>query len=284
MKKFMRDSSLNYSIKTRNFTSLRAKNKESPLEDLMQKELYRNGNHIYLYDEIDEETQMFIQTEMAAAYKELIAANMEAMSRGEDMADTIFLHINSPGGLVTSSLAIYDYIKNFPIPVVGVVEGLAASGASIILCACAIRQATRHSHVLFHELRGGCVGKYSELMDSFMNDQQFMDELIKLYAKETLIPEEALADVLAHDLYWDTDTCKKLGIIDFVVGEQPDEDELEKRIDERFEGDDNCDCEEDSKKTKKSNKKSEKKTSKKETVKKEEKKTSKKTKKSTDSE
>lgn len=197
---------------------------------ISQKNLYRIGNHIYLFDEIDDRSQIFIQTEMAAAYKELMTANVESLSHGSEINDTIFIHINSCGGLVSSSLAIYDYIKSFPIPVVGVVEGIAASGASIILCACAIRQATKHSHVLIHELRSGNYGKYSELVDDFINNKTFMSELEDIYTKETLIPKEDLKDILSHDTFWDAETCKKLQIIDFIVGENPDAAELEKRV------------------------------------------------------
>ena len=47
--------------------------------------------------------------------------------------ETVTLHINCPGGNVIESLAMYDFIQNFPLPVVGIVEGAASSGGSILL-------------------------------------------------------------------------------------------------------------------------------------------------------
>lgn len=215
-------------------------------DDAMPKKLYRNSNHIYFFDKIDEISQMWLQTEMQAAYRELIASNAESMVAGGGLPESIFIHINSPGGLCSSSFALYDFIKEFPIPVVGIVEGLAASGASIILCACAVRQATKHSHVLIHELRGGAFGKYSELKDSAINDETLMKAIKEIYISETDIPVQEIDTILSRDLYWDVNKCKEYGFIDFAVGEEPDDAVLNAKIQKRI-CMDNCECEEHSK-------------------------------------
>ena len=218
---------------------------------VIKRNLSRSGNHIYFYDVIDTQTQMWLQTQMTAAYEEYVISNAKELAHSHSITENIYLHINSPGGSVTSALALYDFIKSFPMVCVGIVEGMAASGASILLCACAMRQMTKTSVVLCHELRHVSYGYVHEtwrnIQDQYENDKFFMEKLKNIYLEETKIPAETIDEALSHDIYWGIDKCKEYELCDFVCGTDMTDD-IVKMIDERVERriKDNgelCDCE-----------------------------------------
>ena len=218
---------------------------------VIKKNLSRSGNHIYFYDVIDTQSQMWLQTQMTAAYEEYVISNAKELAHSHSITENIYLHINSPGGSVVSALALYDFIKSFPMVCVGIVEGMAASGASIMLCACAMRQMTKTSVVLCHELRHIGYGYVHEtwrnVQDQYENDKFFMEKLKNIYLEETKIPAETIDEALSHDIYWGIDKCKEYELCDFVCGTDMTDD-IVKMIDERVERriKDNgelCDCE-----------------------------------------
>lgn len=205
-------------------------------EPAIKRNLSRSGNHIYFYDAIDVQSQMWLQNQMRAAYEEYIVSNAKEYVRSQSISENIYLHINSPGGSVTSALALYDFIKTFPMVCVGIVEGMAASGASILLCACAMRQMSKTSVVLCHELRhigyGFTFETWRNVQDNYENDKFFMQKIKDIYLSETKIPENAIDEALSHDLFWGVDKCLEYELCDYVCGSQMTE-ELIKSIDER---------------------------------------------------
>lgn len=199
--------------------------------------LRRRGNHIYFYDYIDDESQMWLQQAMDTAHQECLLENAQAGR--QQTLDNIYIHINSPGGSVVSSLALYDYLRSFPQCVVGIVEGIAASGASILLCGCQLREMTANSSVLCHELRtwDPSVKKWSEVQDDYENDKYLMDKLKKIYLKETTVPSQIIDEVLKHDVYWDVNKCLEYEFCDVVVGTHLTEEKvdfIDKRVDKRM--------------------------------------------------
>jgi len=196
--------------------------------------IQRSKNHIYFYDTIDDETQMWLQQAMNAAYEECVVENAKEIARTRHLSENLYIHINSPGGGVLSSLALYDFIKNFPMCTVGIVEGFCASGATILLCACQLREMNENSVALVHELRKWDCSfkKYSDIEDEYENVSLLMDKLVNIYTTETKIPADTIRDTLKHDIYWDVNQCKKYELCDVVVGANLTEKE-DKEIDER---------------------------------------------------
>lgn len=220
-------------------------------DKMVKMNLARSGNHIYFYDEINTISQMWLQTQMTAAYEEYVISNAKELAHSHSITENIYLHINSPGGSVVSALAIYDFIKNFPMICVGVVEGMAASGASIMLCACAMRQMTKTSTVLCHELRHVGFGYIHEtwrnIQDQYENDKFFMGRMKDIYLAETKIPAATIDEALSHDLFWGIDKCTEYELCDFTVGaEMTDEiaEMIDKRVESRIKDNEElCDCE-----------------------------------------
>lgn len=193
----------------------------------IKRNVFSIGSDVYFFDYIDEETFAILIREMNAAKDYLIKSQAPTILELGSLSDTVTLHINCPGGNVIESLAIYDFIQNFPLPVVGIVEGAAASGGSILLCACSYRLMTEHSMILCHELSGGAIGKYSSLVDSHMTNEIFMKHIKNIYKKDTKIPEKELDNLLRHDIYWDADESLKYGLVNGIIGRDTEDEEVQ---------------------------------------------------------
>lgn len=198
--------------------------------EAQKRDIWRDGSHIYFYDEIDSQTQLLFVTYYEQAINYIYSKTGEyAVKNSGQPSEVVTVHINSPGGDVFCSLAIYDYLKNTEIPAIGIVEGQAASGASIILQGCKEKFMTKHSMVLIHELSSGTWGKLHQMKQDFENWENMMDLIKDVYRAETKIPEVELEKILEPDYYWKSEKCKEYGLVNHIVGEEenPTLEELE---------------------------------------------------------
>ena len=129
----------------------------------------------------------------------------------------IKLHINSYGGSVFAGLAALDYIKNSKIPVHTIIDGCAASAATLMSCVGAHRQMHRNSCMLVHQLSGAMWGKFQEMEDDFENSKMLMEKIKNIYAQYTKIPKREMGKLLKHDLWWEAEKCLQYGLVDEIV-------------------------------------------------------------------
>jgi ATP-dependent Clp protease protease subunit len=126
----------------------------------------------------------------------------------------IYLHINSYGGDLLAAFSTVDVIKNSRIPIVSIVEGNAASAATIMSMVCHRRYITPNSFMLIHQLSSGSCGKYEELKDEFHNNTKFMKLLYKLYKKHTTMSDKEIKKILTHDIWLSSKECLNRGLVD----------------------------------------------------------------------
>ena len=142
----------------------------------------------------------------------------------ENPKKDIFMYINSPGGVITAGMAIYDtmlYIR----PTVGTVcIGQAASMGSFLLAAGepGMRVALTNSRIMVHQPSGGAQGMASDIEIQAREILRMRHRLNELYAKYTgkTLPEIELA--MDRDKFLEADEAKDFGIIDEVFGKRPD--------------------------------------------------------------
>ena len=128
----------------------------------------------------------------------------------------IYLHINSFGGSVFSAFSTIDTIINLPIPVVSIIEGAAASAATMISVMCHYRVIYPNSYMLIHQLSSMAWGKMDELEDEMVNLKELMKRIKLIYKKKTNIDNDDLDEILKHDLWWDAKKCLKVGLVDKI--------------------------------------------------------------------
>lgn len=172
----------------------------------------REKNHIYFYDDVSTESCLELNRELMAVVKELQKYSIDYNCE----SPKIYLHINSYGGELLACFSTIDYIKNSPIPVVSIIEGCAASAATLISVVASERYMTESSWMLIHQLSGGYWGKYEEMEEDLENSRKFMEKIYEIYEEHTKLKKEELKKILKKDEWWDYKTCLKYGLIDGV--------------------------------------------------------------------
>ncbi len=129
----------------------------------------------------------------------------------------IMLHINSYGGSVFAGLSAVDYIINSKIPVHTVIDGCAASAATLMSCVAEKRYMHRHACMLVHQLSGMMWGKFQEMQDDMQNSEMLMEKIKDIYRKYTKIPKKELENILKHDIWWEAEKCLEYGLVDELI-------------------------------------------------------------------
>ncbi len=129
----------------------------------------------------------------------------------------IILHINSYGGSVFAGLSAVDYIKKSKVPVHSVIDGCAASAATLMSCVAPHRQMNRNACMLVHQLSGIMWGKFQEMQDDMQNSEMLMEKIKNIYKEHTRIPKKEMDNILKHDIWWEAEKCLEYGLIDEII-------------------------------------------------------------------
>jgi ATP-dependent Clp protease protease subunit len=137
----------------------------------------------------------------------------------EDAKKDVFLYINSPGGSVTSTMAIVDTMNHVRPDISTFCVGLAASGAAIILSAGkkGKRFILPNAEVMIHQPMGGVEGQASDIAITAKHILKTRDNLNKLLAKNTGKTLAQIEKDVERDFFMDADEAKKYGIVDEIV-------------------------------------------------------------------
>ena len=140
----------------------------------------------------------------------------------EDPKKDISLYINSPGGHVSSGLAILDTMNHIKPDVSTICVGIAASMGSVLLSAGkkGKRFALPHSEVMIHQPWGGVEGQASDIAITAKHILKTRETLSKILAKNTGQPFERIEKDVDRDFYMSADEAKKYGIVDKVLAEK----------------------------------------------------------------
>lgn len=133
-------------------------------------------------------------------------------------ADRVILRINSDGGVVTEGMAIYAALRSHPAKFTAIVEGIAASIASVILCACDERRVAKGSFVMIHESSAGVNGCAGELEDMASTLRKINDQILDIYESRTGTKRARIARLIdGHDHYMTAEEAVELGFADAVI-------------------------------------------------------------------
>jgi len=136
-------------------------------------------------------------------------------------SDDITFYINSPGGVISSGLAIYDAMHNAKSPIKCVVMGQAASMAAVLLCAGTRgkREAWQHARVLIHQplISGNMFGPASDLQiqaEEMLRIRQNLNEILAQHSGQSMKKIEEDTD---RDYFMSAEEAKAYGIVDKVI-------------------------------------------------------------------
>ena len=181
-----------------------------------------------IYSRLLRERIVFITGPIEDHMSSLIVAQLLFLE-SENPKKDIFMYINSPGGVVTSGLAIHDTMQYIRPRVGTVCIGQAASMGSFLLAAGepGMRVALTNSRIMVHQPSGGAQGMASDIEIQAREILRMRTRLNSLYAKYT---GKDLADIekaMDRDSCLDADEAKAFGLIDAVFDKRPEAAELE---------------------------------------------------------
>ncbi|MGH6839001.1 MAG: ATP-dependent Clp protease proteolytic subunit [Methylocella sp.] len=143
----------------------------------------------------------------------------------ENPKKEIAMYINTPGGVVTSGLAIYDTMQFIKPKVSTLCVGQAASMGSLLLCAgeTKARYALRNARIMVHQPSGGFQGQASDIVRHAEDIMKVKKRLNEIYVRHTGRDYDTIEKTLDRDHFMSADEAKEFGIVDHVIERRPDE-------------------------------------------------------------
>ncbi len=177
---------------------------------------------ISIYDRLYRERIIFIGRDIDDELANQVIAVMLYLD-SEDPGKDIMLYINSPGGLITSGMAIYDTMQHIKSDVVTICVGLAASMGSFLLGAGTQgkRLALPHSRIMIHQPSGGTRGQATDIDIEAKEILRIRKQLNEIYADFTGQPVEKIEKDMDRDFFMSAEQSKEYGLIDRVIEERP---------------------------------------------------------------
>ena len=137
----------------------------------------------------------------------------------ENPKKDIFMYINSPGGIVTSGLGVYDTMQYIKPNVSTLCVGQAASMGSLLLSAgtSGMRFALPNSRIMLHQPSGGYSGQATDIEIHAKEILEIKERLNKIYEKHTKQKVEVIRKTLERDYFMTANEAKKFGVIDEII-------------------------------------------------------------------
>ena len=177
------------------------------------------GERAYdIFSRLLKERILFIGTPIDDEISNLIIAQLLFLD-SEDAGKDINMYINSPGGVVTAGLAIYDTIQYLKSPVTTICIGQAASMAAVLLAAGAKgrRFALPNARIMIHQPLGGAQGQATDIEIQTLEILRMKKLLNNMLAKHTGQPLTKIEKDTDRDFYMSADEAVKYGLVDQVI-------------------------------------------------------------------
>ena len=177
------------------------------------------GERAYdIYSRLLKERIIFITGPVEDGMATVVVAQMLFLE-AENPKKEISMYINSPGGVVTSGMAIYDTMQFIRPPVSTLCIGQAASMGSLLLAAGQkdLRFALPNARIMVHQPSGGFQGQATDIMLHAQEILALKKRLNEIYMKHTGQPLKKIEDALERDYFLTSESAKEFGIIDKVL-------------------------------------------------------------------
>ncbi len=180
------------------------------------------GERAYdIYSRLLKERIIFLGTPLNDSVANAIIAQMLFLASQNSEKD-IRLYINSPGGVVTAGMAIYDTMQYVKCDVSTVCVGMAGSMAAVLLASGSPKKrfALPNSEILLHQVMGGAQGAASEIEITAKQILKIKEKLNKIISDHTKQPLTKIQKDTDRDFYLSAEEAKKYGVIDEVITEK----------------------------------------------------------------
>jgi ATP-dependent Clp protease protease subunit len=183
------------------------------------------GERAYdIYSRLLKERILFITGPVEDGMSSLVVAQLLFLE-AENPKKEIAMYINSPGGVVTSGLAIYDTMQFVRPAISTLCIGQAASMGSLLLTAGQkdLRFALPNARIMLHQPSGGFQGQATDIMLHAQEILNVKKRLNEIYVKHTGQQLKKIEDALERDMFLTADAAKEFGVIDTVMEKRPED-------------------------------------------------------------
>lgn len=198
-------------------------------------ETTNRGERAYdIYSRLLKERIIFLTGGVNDAVSSLICAQLLFLESEAPKKDIAF-YINSPGGIVSSGLAIYDTMRYIRPDVSTVCVGQAASMGSLLLCAGTPgkRYSLPNARVMVHQPSGGAQGQAADIEIQAREILKLRERLNQIYVEHTGQDLETIEQAMDRDNFMNPEEAKAFGLIDEVVTKRPLDDDDEGAADDK---------------------------------------------------
>jgi ATP-dependent Clp protease protease subunit len=183
------------------------------------------GERAYdIFSRLLKERIIFITGPIEDGMATLVVAQLLFLE-AENPKKEISMYINSPGGLVTAGMAIYDTMQFIRPPVQTLCCGQAASMGSLLLAAGHkdMRAALPNARIMVHQPSGGFQGQATDIMLHAQEILNLKKRLNEIYVKHTGQPIKKIEDALERDYFLTAEMAKDFGLVDRVIESRPED-------------------------------------------------------------
>ena len=160
---------------------------------------------------------IFVRTQIDNDFANIVQAQLLYLRSLDDKAD-ISLYLNTPGGIVSAGLGIYDTMQLIRPNVNTICTGLAASMGSILLVAGKERSILPHAKVMIHQPLGGAAGQASDILIEAEEIKKCRDELCSILAEHTKQPFDRVFQDMDRDHWFTSQEAIDYGLVDKILG------------------------------------------------------------------
>jgi ATP-dependent Clp protease protease subunit len=177
-----------------------------------------------IYSRLLKERIIFITGPVEDGMASLVVAQLLFLE-ADNPKKEISMYINSPGGVVTSGLAMYDTMQFIRPPVSSLCTGQAASMGSLLLTAGHkdMRFALPNARIMVHQPSGGFQGQATDIMIHAQEILNIRKRLNDIYVKHTGQPLKKIEDALERDQFFTAEGAKEFGLVDRVIEKRLEE-------------------------------------------------------------
>ena len=201
----------------------------SSLIPMVVEQTNRGERSYDIFSRLLKERIIFLTGEVNDSVSSVVCAQFLFLESDDPKKD-IFLYINSPGGVVSAGLAIYDTIQYIRPDISTVCVGQAASMGSLLLASGTKgkRFCLPHARIMTHQPSGGVQGQATDI-EIHAKEIVNLKKLNLIYEKHTGQTLNSIEKMMERDNFMSADDAKKIGIVDKVVSERPDFEKINEK-------------------------------------------------------
>ncbi|HUE70234.1 MAG TPA: ATP-dependent Clp protease proteolytic subunit [Pirellulaceae bacterium] len=194
----------------------------APIFDSYSYQSYQRQRQLTLGDLLLENRIIFLQGEIFTGNANEVVMKLLYL-QSENRRKEISFYLNSPGGDVAATLAVYDTMQILSCPVATYCVGQAASGAAVLLAGGTKgkRYILPNARVMLHQPYGGVGGQVSDIEIQANEILRYRDVLNQILARHTSQPIERIAKDTDRDYFLGAEEAKKYGVVDEILSKMP---------------------------------------------------------------